>query len=93
MEADKIKHAWLYRWWLYRLRKKFVKLGYSKVSSKDLWSYLTRFRWKHACPSSYRARILDMKQVTPNDYFTYESLNATIYNVPNLDEMDLDDLW
>lgn len=92
MAKKEIKYFWLYRWWLKRQVKSFEKQGYDHVSSQDLWRYLKEFRWKHEMPSSFKARIQDIKQVKPNDYFTYESLNATIYNVPTLDEMDLDEL-
>lgn len=92
MSKKKIKHFWPYRWWVRQQVKKFSALGYPNVSSKDLWGYLCDFRWKYDCPSSYKARITDIKKMTPNDYFTYESLNATIYKVPKLDDIDLDGL-
>ena len=31
--------------------------------------------------------------IEPNDYFTYASLKAQVYNVSSLDEMDLNDLF
>lgn len=79
--------------WLNIIKDSFAKQGYEKVSLEDLWEYCEEFLWKHARPARYFEKVRDIMAIEPNDYFTYVSLKAQVYNVSPLDEMDLDGLF
>lgn len=94
MNTDEYKGRYfLYKWWLIKRVKKFRSMGYQNVSPKDLWDYLIHLRWKHESPKTFRQKVHDIKKIKPNDYFTYESLKATVYQVPSLEDIDLKDLF
>ena len=78
--------------WLQLKSEEFKRQGYESIQPKDLWAYLTAFRWKKNAPKRYYQQINDIMAIEPNDYFNYASLDAQIYSTPSLDEMDLDDL-
>ena len=79
--------------WLNIIKDSFANQGYEKVSMEDLWEYCEKFLWKHARPARYFEKVRDIMAIEPNDYFTYVSLKAQVYNVSPLDEMDLDGLF
>lgn len=82
-----------YEVWLNIIKDSFAKQGYQKVSTDDLWEYCLNFLWKHKRPERYFEEVRDIMAIGPNDYFTYASLKAQIYNVSSLDEMDFEDLF
>lgn len=79
--------------WLNIIKDSFAKQGYEKVSIEDLWEYCEKFLWKYKQPARYFEKVRDIMAIEPNDYFTYVSLKAQVYNVSSLDEMDLDGLF
>lgn len=79
--------------WLNIIKDSFAKQGYQEVSTEDLWEYCENFLWKHKQPTRYFEKVRDIMAIEPNDYFTYASLKAQVYNVSSLDEMDLDGLF
>ena len=83
---------YLYGPWIYFKQSQFFDLGYTEVSSEDLWNYCLNFLWKHKRPDQYYLEVEDILSIQPNEYFNYASLKATVYDVPSLDEMKLDDL-
>ncbi|MGX7419652.1 post-transcriptional regulator [Carnobacterium gallinarum] len=78
--------------WLALKVKEFAKLGYPYISEDDLWNFLISFRWKRATPDHYYQQIKQIVTLTPNDYLDFASLQAQIYQVESLEEMDLDGL-
>lgn len=82
-----------YEVWLNIVKDSFAEQGYEKVLTEDLWDYTVNFLWKHERPNRYYEEIRDIMEIEPNDYFTYASLKAQVYNVSSLDEMNLKDLF
>ena len=82
-----------YEAWLNMIIDSFAAQGYKKVTTEDLWDYCVSFLWKHKRPERYHEEVKDIMAIKPNDYFTYASLKAQVYNVSSLEEMNLDDLF
>lgn len=82
-----------YEVWLNIIKDSFAKQGYEEVTTDDLWEYCINFLWKHQRPERYFEEVRDIMGIQPNDYFTYASLKAQVYNVSSLDDMDLDGLF
>lgn len=82
-----------YEVWLNIIKDSFAKQGYEQVSNEDLWDYCVKFLWKHRKPERYYEKVREIMAIEPNDYFTYASLKAQVYNVSSLDEMNLTDLF
>ncbi len=82
-----------YEVWLNIIKDSFAERGYKEVTTEDLWEFCLNFLWKHKRPSRYFEEVREIMAIEPNDYFTYASLKAQVYNVSSLDEMDLNDLF
>ena len=91
--AEELHEDSEYEVWLNIIKDSFAKQGYNEVSTDDLWEYCQQFLWKHKRPERYFGEVRDIMAIEPNDYFTYASLKAQVYNVSSLDEMDLDGLF
>lgn len=91
--AEDMKDDVKYEVWLNIIKDSFAKQGYNVVTTEDLWEYCQNFLWKHKRPARYFEEVRDIMAIEPNDYFTYASLKAQVYNVSSLDEMDLHDLF
>ena len=91
--AEEIEGKFEYEVWLNMIKDSFARQGYGKVTTKDLWDYCISFLWKHKRPSRYYEEVKDIMRIEPNDYFTYASLKAQVYNVSSLDELNIDDLF
>lgn len=91
--AEELHEDSEYEVWLNIIKDSFAKQGYNEVSTDDLWEYCQQFLWKHKRPERYFEEVRDIMAIEPNDYFTYASLKAQVYNVSSLDEMDLDGLF
>lgn len=78
--------------WLSLKRSELMKMGYGKITENDLWEYLVTYRWKKERPARYSKIVRDIMHISVNDYFTYETLKAQIYEVSSLDQLDLDGL-
>ncbi len=92
MAAERIEQS-KYEVWLNLIKDSFAAQGYKKVTIEDLWDYCVSFLWKRKRPERYHEEIKDIMAIEPNDYFTYASLKAQVYNVSSLDEMNLEDLF
>lgn len=90
-EDDKNKSE--YDVWLSIIKASFAKDGYKEVTTEDLWDYCLNFLWKRERPERYFEEVRDIMNIEPNDYFTYASLQAQVYDVSSLDKMDFDDLF
>ena len=82
-----------YEVWLNIIKDSFAERGYKEVTTEDLWEFCLNFLWKHKRPSRYFEEVREIMAIEPNDYFTYASLKAQVYNISSLDEMDLNDLF
>lgn len=82
-----------YEVWLNIIKDSFAECGYKEVTTEDLWEFCLNFLWKHKRPSRYFEEVREIMAIEPNDYFTYASLKAQVYNISSLDEMDLNDLF
>lgn len=91
--AEEEKEIVEYEAWLNIIKDSFAEQGYEKVSTEDLWDYCVNFLWKHKRPQRYYEEVRAIMGIEPNDYFTYASLKAQVYNVSSLDEMNLTDLF
>ncbi len=91
--AEELHDDSKYDVWLNIIKDSFAKQGYKEVTTEDLWEFCLNFLWKHKRPQRYFEEVRDIMAIEPNDYFTYESLKAQVYNVSSLDEMDLDGLF
>ena len=91
--AEETQDESKYDVWLTIIKDSFAKQGYAEVTTEDLWDYCLNFLWKHNRPTRYFEEVRDIMAIEPNDYFTYASLKAQIYNVSSLDEMDFEDLF
>ncbi|SFK53644.1 Post-transcriptional regulator [Marinilactibacillus piezotolerans] len=81
-----------YETWLRMKQEEFLKNGYDQVTVEDLWKYCNTFLWKHARPERYHEEVKAIMEIKVNDYFNFASLEAQIYNVSSLDEMELNDI-
>lgn len=79
--------------WLDLKLKEFHKLGYNQIYLEDLWRYVKTFCWKNEIPAHYYQQISYIMALTPNDYLDFASLEAQVYLITDLDEMNLDDLF
>lgn len=91
--AEETKDESQYEVWLNIIKDSFAKQGYQKVTTDDLWEFCENYLWKHQRPTRYFEEVRDIMAIEPNDYFTYASLKAQVYNVSSLDEMNLEDLF
>ena len=82
-----------YEVWLNIIKDSFAKQGYQKITTDDLWDYCLNFLWKHKRPERYFGEVREIMAIKPNDYFTYASLKAQVYNTTSLDEMNFEDLF
>ncbi|WP_256864645.1 post-transcriptional regulator [Marinilactibacillus piezotolerans] len=81
-----------YEIWLRMKQEEFSMHGYDQVTVDDLWKYCNTFLWKHSRPERYHQEVKAIMDITLNDYFNFASLEAQVYNVSSLDEMELEDL-
>ncbi|MFC6464761.1 post-transcriptional regulator [Marinilactibacillus sp. GCM10026970] len=81
-----------YEVWLKMKQEEFSKNGYDQVTIEDLWKYCNTFLWKHIRPERYHEEVKAIMGIGLNDYFNYASLEAQVYNVSSLDEMDFGDI-
>ncbi|SFH77285.1 post-transcriptional regulator [Pisciglobus halotolerans] len=79
--------------WIDLKVKEFHHLGYPQITTEDIWRYLKTFRWKKEIPVHYYQQINDILNLMPNHYLDFASLEAQVYQVRSLDEMNLNDLF
>lgn len=78
--------------WFHSKSKKIKQQGYNGIKWQDIEEYFRYFAWKRQAPEKFSARVKEIKQLKANDYFDYAKLQATVYDVHPLDEMNIDDL-
>lgn len=72
--------------------RQFNREGYQTVRAEDIATYFEAFGWKRQTPDTMKDKKQAVSTLTPNRYFDYEQIEATSFNVPELDEMDWDKL-
>ena len=78
--------------WLTLKVKEFTKEGYPTITEDYLWRFLVSFSWKRTTPEHYYQQIKQIVRITVNDYLDFASLEAQVYQVESLSEMDLEGL-
>ncbi len=73
-------------------QEQFSKNGYDQVTIEDLWKYCLTFLWKNFRPERYHEEVKAIMDIELNDYFNYASLEAQVYNVTSLEDMDFNDI-
>ncbi|WP_407392104.1 post-transcriptional regulator [Carnobacterium jeotgali] len=82
-----------YEPWVNLKIREFNQLGYHQINEEDLWKFVVQFCWKRAVPEHYYQQINDIMKITPNHYLDYAALEAQVYKVTSLDDMNLEDLF
>ncbi|MCI7240810.1 MAG: post-transcriptional regulator [Aerococcus suis] len=72
--------------------QEFAEEGYGHVGEKDIQAYFFDYAWKEDKPRSVGKQIKAVRTLTANQYFDYEKLRATVYDVSPLEEMDIENL-
>lgn len=77
------------KWLLHPIIKErvttFCAAGYQEVTVEELWQYVLEYRWKKRCPQTLQAMKIDLRQITPNNFFDYQQIKA-------VQKKDFDDL-
>lgn len=79
----------------YAVKKKlkdFHRAGYLNVVEKEIWDYATERLWKRETVKSLKERKQHIKNITTNDFFDFQQLQAQIQNVENFNFADIQDL-
>lgn len=71
----------------------FSKEGYSNIEADDLILCFKSFVWKHSIPSYYYQQVADILNASVNQYFDYKSLEAQVYNVSSLEEINFEEFF
>ncbi|MER2173524.1 MAG: post-transcriptional regulator [Carnobacterium sp.] len=82
-----------YEPWLKLKMQEFNQMGYHQINEEDLWNYVTSFCWKRIRPTHYYQQINDIMKITPNQYLDYAAVEAQVYKVTSLEDMNFDDLF
>lgn len=77
-------------WFNYKVTE-FSKEGYDNIEAKELYFCFKNHVWKHSVPSYYYQRVFDIMNFTVNDFFDFKTLEAQIYQVSSLDEINFED--
>lgn len=77
--------------WFKLKATEFNQLGYDNIQVDDIYRYFKEFSWKHTVPLHYYQQIRDIMKTTVNHYFDFVALEAQVYKVSSLDEINFDD--
>lgn len=78
--------------WFKLKATEFNQLGYDNIQVDDIYRYFKEFSWKHTVPPHYYQQIRDIMKTTVNHYFDFVALEAQVYKVSSLDEINFDDI-
>lgn len=70
----------------------FAEEGYPAIGWEDVERYFLQFAWKRQMPVRFREQKQAILTLAVNDYFDFERLEATVFKVSPLDEIDIDSL-
>lgn len=91
MAEEKVDHCEELLPWFELKTSQFAKMGYENIAVSDLRACFQNYLWKHAEPQHYYQKVFDIMKLTVNQYFDYESLEAQVYRVASLEEINFDD--
>jgi hypothetical protein len=91
MKVSNFEFLCLRPWFLSKSHS-LKKQGYNGIEWQDIEEYYKEFAWKREAPKKFSDRIKRIQQLHANDYFDYAKLQATVYDVPPLEEMNIKDL-
>ena len=91
MDREILKNQ--YKTWLYYKVGEFNDLGYTTIESEDLAHYFADYRWKKSVPDNLFERIFQINQLSINEYFDVESLEAQTNKEISLDDINLSELF
>ena len=91
MDREILKNQ--YKTWLYYKVGEFNDLGYTTIESDDLAHYFADYRWKKSVPDNLFERIFQINQLSINEYFDFESLEAQTNKEISLDDINLSELF
>ena len=91
MDREILKNQ--YKTWLYYKVGEFNDLVYTTIESEDLAHYFADYRWKKSVPDNLFERIFQINQLSINEYFDFESLEAQTNKEISLDDINLSELF
>ena len=91
MDKESLKN--LYKTWLYYKVVEFNELGYSTIETEDLAHYFADYRWKKKTPENLFEQIFQINQLSINEYFDFESLEAQTNKEISLEDINLSELF
>lgn len=65
--------------------------GYPNIEVRDIYLCFKKFVWKHTVPEHYYQRVFDIVRFNVNQYFDFKSLEAQVYQVSSLDDINFDE--
>lgn len=71
----------------------FSKEGYSNIETSDLILCFKNLVWRHSVPQHYYQQVFEILNVNVNQYFDYKSLEAQVYNVSSLEEINFEEFF
>ena len=91
MDKESLKN--LYKTWLYYKVVEFNELGYSTIETEDLAHYFADYCWKKKIPENLFEQIFQINQLSINEYFDFESLEAQTNKEITLEDINLSELF
>lgn len=91
MAEEEIAHGDELLPWFELKASEFAEMGYENIGVGDIKACFQNYLWKHVTPSHYYQKVFAVMKLTVNQYFDYESLEAQVYRVASLDEINFDE--
>ena len=79
-------------WFHYKVME-FNELGYKTISKEDLSHYFFDYKWKKKIPENLFEQIFQINQLSINEYFDFESLEAQTNKEITLEDINLSELF
>lgn len=79
-------------WFHYKVME-FNELGYETISKEDLSHYFLDYKWKKKIPENLFEQIFQIHQLSINEYFDFESLEAQTNKEITLEDINLSELF
>ena len=79
-------------WFHYKVME-FNELGYETISKEDLSHYFLDYKWKEKIPENLFEQIFQINQLSINEYFDFESLEAQTNKEITLEDINLSELF
>lgn len=79
-------------WFHYKVME-FNELGYETISKEDLSHCFLDYKWKKKIPENLFEQIFQINQLSINEYFDFESLEAQTNKEITLEDINLSELF